>query len=348
MRKARFLVTLVAALCCIASYASDSTTRATVTIPVEYMPRFHGTFRTFYEYDFTRAESRFLVRNARLAAGGKVLPIAEYFFQVDLCDRGKMTILDAFVGVQPIKGMRIVGGQSRVPFSVGASRAPADYHFANRATMCKVYGNLRAAGVKVGYKIPKTWLYFEGGAFNGSAMTDHTPWNKSLTYSAKLNLTSPSGWMPQVCFMSRLPGGEGVRINQVDASLTYEGSHLFFEAEYCYRHYTNKAESPSHGYNIMADYGWPVRSRLVNRWSVQARIDGITSASSGLFNKDFDDSSIGIDYEQQNRITIGTTASYVQQGLHCDVRLNFEHTVFPADGGNIRENKFIAALVLYF
>lgn len=348
MKITRFLATLLAALCCIGTYAADSTARATVTIPAEYMPRFHGTFRTFYEYDFTTSESRFLVRNARLAAGGKVLPIAEYFFQVDLCDRGKMTILDAFVGVEPVKGMRVIGGQSRVPFSVGASRAPADYHFANRATMCKIYGNLRAAGVKIGYKIPKTWLYFEGGAFNGSAMTDHTPWNKSLTYSAKLNLTSPSGWMPQICFMSRLPGGEGVRINQVDASLTYEGSRLFLEAEYCYRHYTSKAEKPSHGYNIMADYGWPVRCKLVNRWSVQARVDGITSASSGLFNKDFDDSSIGIDYEEQNRITVGTTASYVQKGLHCDLRLNFEHTAFPGRDNKRRENKMIAALVLYF
>lgn len=85
-----------------ADSAATATTK-TITIPSQYVPTFHGTFRGFFEQSTTGGGSRFMVRNARFSAQGKVLPIAEYFFQLDLCDKGKLTILDAYVGVTPFK-----------------------------------------------------------------------------------------------------------------------------------------------------------------------------------------------------------------------------------------------------
>ena len=41
-----------------------------------------------------------------------------------------MKILDAYISVSPAKGLKLMAGQMRVPFSVSASRAPALYYFA--------------------------------------------------------------------------------------------------------------------------------------------------------------------------------------------------------------------------
>lgn len=343
MRRLISAITLAAACLCTCAADNDGE----IKIPEKYIPTVHGTFRAFYEHSTATGQSRFMVRNARLSAAGKVLPMADYFFQVDLCDRGKIKILDAYIGLIPLDGLKIMAGQCRVPFSVGASRIPAQYHFANRATMCKLYGNLRSAGVKIGYRLPHTPLYIEAGAFNGTDMTDHTPWNSHLTYSAKANYTLGCGLVPQICFMSRLPGADGVRINQADASLTFQHGNWFAEAEYCYRHYTGNSHTPSHGYNIMVDYGFPIRTRLANRLSFQGRFYGITDAASGLRDAS---GQLATLYWAHRRATAGITASYIAQPVHCDFRLNYEqyfyshpHKVSPSDN-----NRLVAALILYF
>lgn len=344
LRNLCVLLVLLGAVCL---RGADSAAVATVTVPVSYIPKFHGTFRAFYEQSTTTGDTRFMVRNARLSAGGKVLPMAEYFFQVDLCDRGKLTILDAYVGVTPLPKLRIIAGQGRVPFSIGASRLPAHYHFANRPAVCKLFGNLRAAGVKAGYTIPRTHLYVEGGAFNGTNMTDHSGWNRSLTYAVKANYTA-GDFLPQICFMSRRPGGTGVRINQADASLTFQNESWFIEAEYCYRTYTGHSHKASHGYNFEIDYGFPVKWRIVNRWSFQGRFDGITDAVSGAVNSagEFTDF-----YPAHKRVTVGTSASYIKGQLHCDLRLNYEQYFYSGDRraqSPSDDNKLVAALILYF
>jgi len=345
MRK--YLILLLALMSVQLMHAADSTAVKTISIPSSYIPKFHGTFRAFFEQSTATGDSRFLVRNTRLSAGGKVLPVAEYYFQVDLCDRGKIKILDAYIGVTPFKGFKLMAGQARVPFSVGASRVPAQYHFANRAAMCKDFGNLRAAGVKIGYTVPRTKLYIEGGAFNGTDMTDHSGWNRSLSYSVKANYKA-GDLMPQLCFMSRKPGPKDVRINQADASLTFQNSSWFIEAEYCYRTYTGGSHKASHGYNFEIDYGFPVKSTIVNRLSFQSRFDGITDASDGVRNE------AGVltdNYLAHNRLTIGTTASYVKGPVHCDFRINYEQYFYTDDRkakSTSDDNKLVAALVLYF
>ena len=344
---AAVLLLLPIALCAAGTPADSTAAKKVIEIPAQYIPTFHGTFRAMYEHSTVGAGSRFLVRSARFSAQGRVLPIAEYYFQLDLCDRGKLKILDAYITVHPFKGFKVMAGQARVPFSVGATRAPHQYHFANRAMAMKYFGNLRNAGVKVAYTVPGTTLYAEGGAFNGSNMGDQTPWNRSLTYSVKANYTA-GGWMPQIAFMSRLPGGDGVRINQGNASITYQDSRFYFEAEYIYRTYTGRSYKASHGYNVEADLAFPVHSKLINRLSVQARFDGITDASTGLRDAD---GLLTTDYLACNRATVGLTASYVKGKLHTDLRLNYEQYFYSHGRKALSDdddNKLVAALVLYF
>ena len=59
----------------------------------KYIPVFHGTMRTFYQLSTATGDSRFVVRNARLSAGGFVMPRVDYLLQVDFSDRGKIKVV---------------------------------------------------------------------------------------------------------------------------------------------------------------------------------------------------------------------------------------------------------------
>ena len=81
---------LTAVLACVAMISAYSEEKIDLT------PRLHGTFRARWEGGLDGEGSRFQVRNARVSIDGAVAPGIDYFFQTDLCDRGKMKILDAW------------------------------------------------------------------------------------------------------------------------------------------------------------------------------------------------------------------------------------------------------------
>lgn len=312
----------------------DIDTTATAK-PWKYVPNFHGVLRTFYEWSTATGQSKFMVRNARLSAGGFILPKVDYYLQVDLCDRGKISILDAYARISPIDGLQIFAGQMRVPFSVESSRKPGDYHFADVGLLANL-GNLRSVGVKAGYKVPKTTLYFEGGVFNGSDKISHVEWNSQLTYSIKANYYN-AGFKPEVAFQSRVKGGKdgSPRYNQANASLSWSDSNWFIEGEYIYRKYTDATPS-RHAYDFFVDYGMPVKWKFANRMSVQARFDGIT-----------DNSYI----KPCNRLTFGATAHYAYKSLFLNFRLNYEQYFYDDDVTEISptyNDKLVAGLILSF
>lgn len=310
----------------------------------KYVPTFHGTMKAFYQLSTVNGDSRFMVRHARLSAGGFVMPGLDYLLQVDFCDRGKIKLLDAFIRVSPVDGLSIYAGQMRVPFSVESSRAPHLYYFTN-VGLVATYGNLRSVGVKSGYSLPGTGLYIEGGVFNATDMIDHVRWNSALTYGVKANYTV-AGLKPEVGFMSRIPGGRGngCRINQVDASLSWRYGGFYVEGEYIHRYYCGLVRA-SQAYSVFADYGWPVKWRWANRMSVQARYDGITAGSNGRYI----DGKLPVDIEARKRLTFGTTTSLAYEKLHFDVKLNYEQYFYDIRYIGADDNsKLVAGAILYF
>lgn len=300
-----------------------------------FIPEVHGVFRGFYEYSTTTGQSKFDIHNARLSAGGNVLPMVDYFLQVDFCQRGKINLLDAYVKLSPAPGLKLFFGQMRVPFSAESSRVPHLYHFAHVGLVAEL-GNLRSVGIKAGYTLPKFPLYIEGGIFNGSDRSNHLTWNSQLTYSIKANIKA-GGFKPEIAFMSRVPGGQddGVRFNQGNASLSWSNEHFFVEGEYIYRAYTNDTD-PVHAYDFFVDYGFDVNWKWARRLSFQGRIDGITYSTSTI---------------DRTRFTAGTTAHYSYKSMFLDFRINYEHAILynyegpiPASAGS----KLIGGLILYF
>lgn len=312
-----------------------------------YIPTFNGEVLVNYRYSPVTGDSRFQVANTRLSAGGYVLPILDYFVQVDFCDNGKIKLLDTYARIHPVKGLSIYAGQMRVPFSVESSRMPYLYYFADVAMTAK-FGNLRSVGVKAGYTVPGTALYAEGGVFNSSDMSDHATWNSALTYGIKANYMAKCGLRPEVAFMSRVPSGTGVRLNQYNASLSWKHGRFFVEGEYIYRLYAGAAYNASHAYDFFVDYAFPIKSRLADTWSVQARLDGITDASDGIRNAK---GKLETTMFEQHRATVGTKFTRSIGPLTASFKINYEHYFYadkkytPSASDN---NQLVAGVSLHF
>lgn len=338
-----FRIIVLAALCLgtsVGASAADGSYK-------KYLPQIHGNIRAKYEYSTTDDQSRFAVRNARVKIDGYALPMVDYLVQVDFSNYGKISLMDAYVRVAPVQNLKIFLGQARVPFSVDASRDLHQYFFSDLSCGAKYLGNLRSVGLKAGYTLPGTNLYFEGGVFNASNMADHQKWNKSMTYGIKANYALPFGLTPQVCFMSRKPDN-GVRYNQADVSVSWGNKHWFFEGEYLYCHYTRSSFADAHTYNFIADYGFDVRGKLISRLSFRGRFDGMTAISNGVLN---DEGRLTATYPERKRITAGVRTSYVRGGASLDFLVNFEQYFYPDKIEKVApadNNRLVAMVIVHF
>lgn len=314
---------------------------------VDLTPKIHGAFRARWEMDTENNTSRFQVRNARVTLGGMIAPSIDYYFQTDLCDRGKMKILDAWGRIAITTGLKFQAGQFRLPFGTDCFRGPGNYIFANRSFIGGTMNNVRGVGAKLSYSFPiaeASSLTLDGGAFNPTSMADHDVWVKQMAYAGKAVVA-----LGDLKFAA---GGEtlipdSVRINSFGASLCWQAGGWTVEGEYLNKHYVNSAHRAAHGYNVFVDYGFPVKAGVFNRASLQGRFDGMTAHSSGKRDKE---GRLFTDGAARNRITVGATLSYIYKIVHCDVRLNYEkyfyhHGVVAAPGAG---DKICAEMVVKF
>lgn len=311
---------------------------------VNYIPEFHGTMRANYALSAETGDSRFYVKDARFNISGAATSFADYYVQVNFCNQGAVTILDAFAQLKPGKGWQIRLGQQLLPFSTAALRAPHLRYFCEESSLFSM-AVLRSPGVKVAYQFPCN-LTVEGGVFNSADMKSHGTWSRQLNYAAKAYCTF-AGVTPQISFMSRVPEGpaKGTRINQLDASLSWKFGQLFIEGEYLRRYYTVDGLKPSNGWCVMADYGWNFASPLANRFSVQTRFDGMTDVSDAIRGAD---GKISVNQGTRYRMTYGATVSKYVGKRHFDFRVNVEQFFKSTVKSPATENKFIAGAVVYF
>lgn len=314
---------------------------------VNYVPQIHGAMRVRYEMDTDNDASRFQVRNVRVTLGGKVAPSIDYFVQTDLCDRGKMKILDAWGRIGIVEGLAFQAGQFRLPFGTDCFRGPADYIFANRSFIGKQMCNVRGVGAKLSYTVPLTAtqrMTVEGGAFNPTSIADHEVWVKRLSYAGKLSYTIDRVKVA-TGVQSLVP--DIVRTNLWGASVTWNPGRLTLEVEYMHKHYTHRALRASQGWVMWADYAFPLKAGAFNRASLQARWDGMTAHSDGACD---DNGTLSVTHQARNRVTAGATLTYAYKAVRCDLRLDYEKyfyhkgaAVAPGDG-----DKICAEMVIRF
>lgn len=310
----------------------------------EYLPEIHGTLRTKYELESEYMENRFQVRNARLEVGGKIAPIIEYKIQADFCDRGKFKMLDAYGRINLGSGLKVQAGQMRIPFSVDATRAPHIRYFANRSFIGKQVGNVRGVGAKVVYGFKSLPVNIEAGVFNSGGISDHQVWGKSMDYAGKINYK-----LHNVKFEAGIESvvPDSIRINLIDGSVSWSNKQWLIEGEYVYKHYTHESFDPCHAYNVMANYFMPINAGVFNQLAFHGRFDGMTDHSDGTRNSD---GVLELTDNARNRITVGSTISYILPTVKTDIRLNYEkyfyHHGVTAPSGD--RDKIVVELVVRF
>ncbi|MDE6715064.1 MAG: OprO/OprP family phosphate-selective porin [Muribaculaceae bacterium] len=308
---------------------------------IDYRPKFHGAVRSRWEMETQSGESRFQVRYARLTMDGNIAPAISYFVQTDLCDKGKMKILDAFGKYSFRNGIFFQAGQFRMPFGVETFMAPQNYIFANRSFMGKQMCNYRKVGAKVGYKLPLARpLLLEAGIFNNASIADQEEWSKSYSYSGQATFTFDNVTISAGA-LSIKP--EEMRMNMYDVALSWSNSRLKVAGEFMTEHYCDDGGlDNANSYCVYADYRLPIDVGIFNQWSIQGRFDGISNF--------YDEDEYSWEMFDAKRITLGTTFTYKYKSVFSDIRFNWEKYLYPS-GVEVEQglgDKIVVELVVRF
>lgn len=342
----RLLSFLLASLSLLTTAFAEPADSAGSAPKISYRPNIHGTIRGRFEASTERSDYRFAVRMARLVIDGRIAPFADYFIQTDLCDRGKIKILDVYARIWPTEEIGLQAGQFRMPFGVDPFRAPHHYLFNNRSFIGRDVCNVRAVGFKAQWS-PKTLpITVEAGAFNPNTITDHQTWHRKLSYAAKLTFTPTEHLGFATGFQSLSP--DSTRINLIDGCVTWKSNRWIAEGEYMYKHYGRDRHKPCHAYNLFASYWMPVKAGIFNRLSFHGRFDGMTDHSIGVRGSD---GLLLTDHPARNRLTAGATISYFRSAnMFVDFRVDYEKYFYRHNAPHAldRGDQITAELVLRF
>ena len=229
----------------------------------------HGTIRSKYEYQTQENEGRFEVRNARVNVDGKLSPVIGYKAEIDLCDEGKIKMLDAYTRLKPAQGLQLTLGQMRVPFTIQA-----------------------------GFPI-----VLEAGLFNGSGLTNQKDfWTNSVNFSAKAQLLLPHGFGLVLSTQKIKP--DDVDVMMYDAGLYWHARGWHVEAEYLYKHYAHDAFRPVHAFDSFVSYDIPTGQGLIRYVTPLLRYDYMSDHSDGkryLEGKENPEGSLNVNDEDHGR-----------------------------------------------
>ncbi len=296
----------------------------------------HGTIRSKYEYQTEENEGRFEVRNARISVDGKLSPVISYKAEIDLCDEGKIKMLDAYTRLKPVRGLQFTMGQFRVPFTIDAHRSPHQQYFANRSFIAKQVGNVRDVGAALGYTFNAGFpIIIEAGLFNGSGLTNQKDfWTNSVNFSAKAQFLLPRGFNITLSTQKIKPDNASVMMYDAGAYWHSHGWHL--EAEYLYKHYAADAFRPVHAFDSFVSYDIPVKNEcsLVRYVTPLLRYDYMSDHSDGMRYVDGKANPEGkliVNDHQRSRLTGGLTLS-LKRPFVSDIRLNYEKYFYRNDG----------------
>ena len=318
---------------------------AQITIPQEYMPQIHGTIRGKYEYQTTNATQRFQVRNTRISISGKLLPVINYKAEVDFVDEGTIKMRDAYVRFVPNKKWYATIGQMRVPFTIDAHRSPHQQYFANRSFIAKQVGNIRDVGAAAAVSFDKGLpMKLEVGVFNGSGLTDQKGWQKSMNYSAKLQLMPWKNYNLTLSTQKIRPDHVSVYMHDIGTFVEFNGWHL--EAEYLYKRYSGEVFKDVHAFDAFVNYDLPLKKCIFKKISFLGRYDSMGDHSDGVRNED------GVleisDYSRQ-RVTGGVTLSF-GKAFQSDLRINYEKYFYDKDAiaKESEQDKLVIELMVRF
>lgn len=319
---------------------------------VDRTPQLHGTLRGKYEYQTSEGEGRFEVRTARVSLTGNLTSIVSYKAEIDLCDEGKIKMLDAYTRLKPWQAFQFTIGQMRVPFTIDAHRSPHEQYFANRSFIAKQVGNVRDVGAEITYQWHVGFpIILEAGLFNGSGLTEQKDfWSNSVNFSAKAQFLLPVGL--NVVMSAQKTKPDHVTIMMYDGGVTYHKGGFIAEVEYLYKHYGENAFKDVHAFDSFVSYDIPIRSKLITKISPLIRYDFMTDHSDGIRYLDGEEDEEGeliVNDYKRNRITGGVTIS-LDKPFVSDIRINYEKYFYHENAlaKTSEKDKFVIEFVTRF
>lgn len=286
----------------------------------EWFPKVNGTIRTNYELDTDEGASRFRVRNARVSLSGTVVPEFEYKAEIDLCDEGKIKMLDAYVRYVPEAiPFTATVGQMRVPFTIDAHRAPHQQLFANRSFVAKYGGNVRDVGLALQYTVKGNMpLTLQGGVFNGSGLTNQKDyWTKTFNFSLKATTRIARVLTLEASCQKSRP--EDVSIMMWNGAVGYDDGLWQVEAEYLRKNYRHGAFDGLNIVNSFISRRFPLRHKLTSIAAL-GRYDYMGEHSDGIKNSD---GLLEATQPERHRMTLGTTLRFGTT-RYIELRVNYE------------------------
>ncbi len=314
----------------------------------QYLPEINGTFRGRYELNAEDGSGRFEARTMRVSLKGSIIPLIDYFAEVDLCDEGSIKMMDAYGRFNiPRPNLKVQLGQFRMPFGLDVHRGPQAQYFANRSFIAKTMVNMRDVGLKLEYGVPvKVPFTLLASVFNCSGLTTQKGyWTKRYGYSAKAQIKPLPTVLAEVSYISFHKGDR--RMNAIGAGAWWEDYGWHVEGEYVHKLYCHHAFDAVNAYDFFAAKKFPLKSNVLSAVSALARYDYMDDHSTGVAGTD---GNLIVDNPERHRLTVGSTLTFGRGKHYAEVRLNYEQ-YFHRNGVSLSPadcNKLVAELMVRF
>ncbi len=310
-----------------------------------FYPHIEGTIRSKYEYNTSLSEHRFQIRNARFSINGNFSELVSYKAEIDLSDEGETKMLDAYLRFQPQEWFRFTIGQQKIPFSTDNLRSPHQLFFANRSFIGKQLTGLRDVGATVLFSNRKFIpVEFIAGVYNGTGLYDQQRWRETdeLSYAFRTLITPLKFISISLNYNSVHPYEIRMNMYNVGGAIDFAGLHV--ESELYYKTYQDSVFKPTVGFFVMGAYSFKTdKLKYIKKITPVLRYDNMSNNNRGEISEN---QTYQVDDYVRSRVTGGLTFSLSKPFLN-DIRLNYEHYIFPSVLTN-DQNKLVLEFVVRF
>lgn len=345
MKKLCTLLLLVLSTLSLCAQDADTTrgsNKRKFHIPEEYRPHFTATVLGRYEYNPQVNKHHFELRHTRIGVSGSVHPMFSYMALVDLTYGGKFSPVAIFAQFKPVKGLSLLIGYDKMPFSSENLLSPYQYYFSDKSFLTQKITAWSDVGAVISYKWDKVVPFeIKAGIFNGAGFSRQMEFQEHLNYVARGTFELFKNFKLTFDYAGVRP--DAFRIHHYEAELAYDIANLHLEAEYIYKQYMEKSLIPTHALYGFAYYKIPVGKKMLDNIGIGARYDAITANCNGQPDAD---GNLVMQSPRQ-RLTAGLTFIFVEKPLRAGIRLNYEKN-FVHKGVECKEDRIILELITHF
>lgn len=307
----------------------------------DYIPKFTATILGRYEYNTNLNKHHFELRHTRIGVSGSVHPMFSYMALVDLTYGGAFSPVAIFAQFKPVKGLSMLIGYDKMPFSSENLLSPYQYYFSDKSFLTQKITAWSDVGAVVAYRWDKVVPFeIKAGVFNSGGFHKQMQFQKNMNYVVRGTFEFVKGLRLSLNYAAVKP--EALRMHNTDFELAYDWNCLHLEAEYIYKWYNGGLFSPTHAFYGFAFYKIPIEKKLLNHVALGVRYDAITPNCNG---KLMDDGVYALEPFRQ-RITAGVTLMFVESPLWAGIRFNYEKNFFHK-GTPCDQDRLIVELITH-